>query len=492
MVQLVTHATADVDRIYRSDDYDSYTKTIASLMGHETLPNQRCDREENVRRALCYSNREAGMGLDAFDVEVMTLLHTALAEVVRYTGEEALQKGTGENSSTHSLQGVGMVHARVSEALRFLGDSYHRGFGHINFVSGALSSPYPASAQQLMLHAQLGCLGMLVHDLGENLGEFCSAAQKWDAEKAGNDSFADKSAAETAIFEHLLRLAVKATQHSDKQSFYAEVDRLRAQLNIMHADGTATGKPVDVETLRHALNAPVSLNAAGEEKVASWKAIYDVAEGHANPLHAQWEGAAIPFLYRWIKSIDHLQGCRHLLLHKDDAGMRARTVGQVQQNLRYFERDVGPMMEALGTQPNAILHELAKRQAAAVYATASAFCKHNQPTAIGYALARHTPDALPDSDLALKIRAQGALAGLYSKAAQAALTGDFTPSQVNGEWQILGIHGLLEGQKKAISCNPNDRNDGVRRGLLNPYGGPKLWANVAKAEEPATYRAYGR
>jgi hypothetical protein len=435
--------------------YHEATKYVSSWVGHECLPEDRTARETSYSEALNYVNSFCDLGLEKQDIELFSLYFTALSDSRRFGGEKSMNKEQGENPATHSIQAVCLKQRVFDEAAE------------------SNPSTSPAAKAEHLRHSQMTGIAVLTHDMGEVLGEFTTAAQRMKDETLKEDP-----RAEQVIFRYVLRLALQAQASGDREGFYRRVSELRGQVKLTKEDGSAAGIPKSSEYLQQFLQPQITLAPEQEARFETLAAFWDMAEGFEHPLHNKWqeEGINVGFVQQLTKSIDHVQGTRHLvrmartgniadaagkseeradLAHIDDA----RAAG----NIKYSEPEAGPLFAAIKTGQRT-LEAIARRQVAFVYQTMSDFMDVVPPVPLGHQIVQtgsavinpEAPFARPETPTMSEIkRAQGALRGLYERAAAAALRGEFTPTMVdNGKGgtrsQMLGIDGLTLAQQEAL------------------------------------------
>jgi hypothetical protein len=145
-------------------------------------------------------------------------------------------------------------------------------------------------------------LGVLVHDMGEILGELSSLAQR-----SVNKSLREQPEVERDIFRIALSEAYRATANDaqGRESFYLFLHDMRSAAGIGHpsAESSALG---DAIARFAGLNKERPLPEAIVRRVEKYLALYDMAE-----LKSEVPGANGKFIGNAVKVIEHLQGCRH-------------------------------------------------------------------------------------------------------------------------------------------------------------------------------------
>jgi hypothetical protein len=448
--------------------YHEATKYVSALVGHECLPQDRAAREANYRGALDYVNSFCDLGLEKADVDLFGLYFTALSDSHRFGSDPVMELVQGENPATHSLQAVCLKQRMFDDAAQTT---------PMQKATSILNQAGKHSKQGIQLqrlqHSQMTGLAVLMHDMGEVLGEFTTAVQRMNDKNLKEDPRAEQT-----IFRYILRMALVAQATGDRDGFLRRVNELKQQVKLEKEDGSAGGIPKSSEYLEQFLQPPITLSSEQESQFEKLAAIWDMAEGFHHPLHDVWEkqGINVGFVGQLTKSIDHVQGTRHLVRHArkgsiaeiPNYGADRIDIAHINQNravgnMRYCEAEAGPMFDKL--KPGQIaLESVARQQIASIYRTMSDLMDVSPPVALGYQLnAAHnavvnpaSPPAEPESpSMSEKKRAQGAMRGLYERAAVAALRGDFTPELVdNGKGvtrsQLLGIDGLTPTQQAEL------------------------------------------
>lgn len=449
--------------------YHEVTKHVSALVGHECLPADRRAREVNYRQALSFVNSFSDLGLDAKDIDLFGLYFTALSDSRRFGGDKVLEKEAGENPSTHSLQAVCLKQRIFDEAANAQVQSRSR-------LSGL-------QRLQHLEHSQMTGLAVLMHDMGEVLGEFTTAVQRFNDKNLKEDPEAERT-----IFRYVLRMALEAQETGDREKFFARIDDLKKKTRITKEDGSAGGIPKSSEFLNQYLQPPITLSAENEQRFAQLTAVWDMAEGFHHPLHDTWEkqGINVGFVNQMTKSIDHVQGTRHMvrwarkgsIAQIPDYGADRSDIAHVDQNraqgnLRYCEAEAGGLFAKLGKAPSPVLTAIARQQAASLYNTISDLVDVSPPVPLGYQIVQHKtavikPGALMEAPaepgLPDQKRAQGAMRGLYERARDAVLRGEFVPALVDDgkggkRSQLLGIDGITPEQEMAL-YHPNAKSLG--------------------------------
>ena len=459
--------------------YHEATKFVSALVGHECLPEDRAEREVNYREALGYVNGFCDLGLEQDDIDLFGLFFTALSDSRRFGGDKVLSSGKdelekGENPATHSIQAVCLKQRIFDKANQtaFIPKSASALIQASLHRAQALKNPQ-AMRVQLLQHSQMTGLAVLMHDMGEVLGEFTTAVQRMNDKNLKEDPGAERE-----IFMYVLRMALQAQATGDREGFFRRIAELKQQTRITKDDGSAGGVPKSSKYLRQFLQPPIALSPEQEARFEKFTAIWDMAEGFEHPLHAEWEkqGINVKFVGQLTKSIDHVQGTRHLvrwarkgsIAEIPDYGADRTDIAHIGENrvlgnMRYCEPEAGSMFAALKPGQPA-LEALARQQVAMVYETMSDLMDVSPAAPLGYQLVA-TQSAVPNAvaafaapenpSIAEQKRAQGAMRGLYERAKKMVLLGEFTPMMVDSEKggkrsQLLGIDGLNPAQQRVL------------------------------------------
>ena len=235
--------------------------------------------------ALEAVNKRLNLQLDDLDRRTLGLLLTCLSQAQRFGGELHISPIMGENSAAHSL------HSMV------LGTELFRRAG--------LLSQQSQDAAVTGMRGKIA-LGLLVHDMGEILGELSSVASR-----AANEAVRERPDIEREIFCMALTEAFRATAAAspDIAGFYSFIRDKRQEAGI--GQGKSNAEIVDsLEVLIRQYKRDYShlpLSPEVQQRVDRYLALYDVAElkEHASDRSDRFVGNA-------VKVIEHLQGLRHM------------------------------------------------------------------------------------------------------------------------------------------------------------------------------------
>jgi hypothetical protein len=448
--------------------YHEATKHVSALVGHECLPEDCPAREANYHEALNYVNSFCDLGLEKEDVDLFGLYFTALSDSRRFGGDPVMELVQGENPATHSLQAVCLKQRMFDDAAQTAPMQKP-----VSALNQAAMHNKQSMRMQHLQHSQMTGLAVLMHDMGEVLGEFTTAVQRMNDKNLKEDTHAEQT-----IFRYVLRMALEAQATGDREGFYRRITALKKQVKLEKEDGSAGGIPKSSEYISQFLQPPITLAPEQEARFEKLSAIWDMAEGFHHPLHDTWEsqGINVEFVNQLTKSIDHVQGTRHMVRHArkgsiaviPDYGADRTDIAhwddnRVNGNLRYCEAEAGGLFAKL-KHGQAALEAVARQQLASIYGTMSDLMDVSRPVLLGYQIDA-TKSAVVDPaapftepenpTMPEQKRAQGAMRGLYERAAAAALRGDFTPNMVDSEKggqrsQLLGIDGLTPTQQAAL------------------------------------------
>lgn len=249
-----------------SDFYERSVQRIVPLCAPEFGPGV------DYHSLIGILDRELHLGLPPLDREVLILMLTGLSSANRFDGDIFIEPRLGENSAIHSCHSAILL----TEIFRRAG-----------LFDSANSGDPAIGAMRLKM-----TLGMLVHDMGEMLGEFSSLAARAHGQKGDHDLNDER-----LIFECSLRCAFQSVLEERPDYFYRTIVEMRSD----HERGD---KPLAELINKYDSNPlPVAL----EERIALYLSIYDLAE----LTHGVEFSDHDRFLGNAIKAIEHLQGTRH-------------------------------------------------------------------------------------------------------------------------------------------------------------------------------------
>lgn len=334
------------------DEYWNLTYQLVALTGHEQAFEEagglkpRAEREANYRKAVGVVNRNLKLGFDETDVEILTLVYTALSEVTRFGGNEHIAPEKAENTGTHSIHTPLWANLIIRRALERLGQEENR---------------------ESVVMRQLAGMCLLPHDLGESLGEPGSLAQ--ESKIAGFQK--DKPAAEKLIANAILRLAAHAVERGDYRLFYQRLDEMK--IPDIETTAPAQSNEEFLAQVKEKLGVPPQIGVENEGRVATFMDFW-VMQEHAGHVPARFQGETSiheDFLSAFSSFSEHQQGEGHILvfLQKQDEPERGLVswskVNSFRQmkNLKYNEGEVGDLFAAAKTPLEKAIAVEAKREA---------------------------------------------------------------------------------------------------------------------------------
>jgi hypothetical protein len=252
--------------------------------------------------ALESVNKRLNLQLDDLDRRTLGVLLTCLSQAQRFGGEMHISPIMGENSAAHSL------HSMV------LGTELFRRAGLVSLQS--------QDAAVTEMRGKIA-LGLLVHDMGEILGELSSVASR-----AANEAVRERPDIEREIFRIALTEAFRATAATtpDIGGFYSFIRDKRQEAGI--GPGKSNEEILaSLEVLISQYNreyAHLPLSPEVQQRVDRYLALYDVAELKPHAAHRSDR-----FVGNAVKVIEHLQGLRHM------TRFAARTPLDVRRNILF-------------------------------------------------------------------------------------------------------------------------------------------------------------
>lgn len=214
---------------------------------------------------------------DPLQLEVLGLMLTGLSQANRFRNDIHIAQRYGENSSVHSC------HSSV-----LMTEMFRR---------AALLESF---AQTAIVHTMrvTATIGVLVHDMGEILGEFNSVAQR-----TSNANLAEDPNTERNIFECALRLAYKSVLDRQPYNFYQALKHMREDAGI-GKPGASEVTPIP-ELLKN-YQVP-AFDPQIEDSIQLFLQAYDLAELKNPELRSSNE----MFIGYAVKAVEHMQGTRH-------------------------------------------------------------------------------------------------------------------------------------------------------------------------------------
>lgn len=268
--------------------YRSEAKYIAQLTGNEVPPQHR-----DFFKALRYTNRASGLGLNELEVETLGRMLTMLGEGTRFAGDPVMHPEHGENSSSHSLQCVNVMERVFHQAWKALNSADKERTAH--------------SAAPLK---QLTAITLILHDMGEILGETGFATR----DGASFEEGFSKTELERLIMQRTLPLAIGC---ETREAFFDIIRDMRDRLNlaaITRDKGTLTRAMVE-EVLNDPKYLHPELNSEQHRAYRQFMALWEMAEEPHRFDKTNYPDVILPdspaFTGQLVKSIEHVQGQRH-------------------------------------------------------------------------------------------------------------------------------------------------------------------------------------
>jgi hypothetical protein len=245
----------------------------------------------DFKLAITFLNDFAKMGLDNTEAKAISLILTALAENTRFKDDFHINLKLGENAAVHSCQCIPLGIEILRRA-----DLWHD--------------------EDMIDTRVILCIGFLLHDMGEMLGEFTSLAQR-----SLNTDLHIVPETERKIFIIAMRLALHAVENNTPEDFFIIVGELKAKAKV---GPESFGNLKELEALlddfseKHVLNLKLSPNS--EFSFGRMLRIFDIADLNKAVGLSNEE----LFIGYSLKVIEHFQGTRHLLLlaHREDGHTR--------------------------------------------------------------------------------------------------------------------------------------------------------------------------
>lgn len=356
-------------------EYRDLTQQIVKLTGHEVINPEgalipREQREENYRDAIVLLNKRLKLGMDEKDIEIMTLVYTALSEVPRFGGDIHMDPIKGENTGTHSIHTPIRAHKLIRKALEKL--------------------QLPESRESVVMR-QLTCLCLVPHDIGEAIGEPGSLAQEVD--HAHVKFSKNKPEAEKLVLNAIMRMAAHAVErkeaHDDdayQKYFYAHLDRIKMPDISKHA--LVSSNEEFLTTVRDRLGIPPEITMDSEGRISTFSAFWNmIEEKDYVPNRFQGDTTINGKFIGWLASLsEHIQGTAHFIkfLQKEDDPTQKLFPAKLMQsarivaNMKYTEGELGMLFANAHTDFEKALAIEAKKE---VYRKCIDFLSHG-PAAI--------------------------------------------------------------------------------------------------------------
>lgn len=261
------------------DFYPHLGREVIPVLGYEY-------KTTDYQVALEHINQRLKLQLDEIDLKVFSLMLNGLSGARRFRGDLHISELMGENSAAHS------IHCPILATEFFrLAELLSRG-----------SQVY--DVMQLRLDI---CIGLLLHDMGEILGELSSLAQR-----TTDNSLEELPDVEREIFQIALTEAYRAvtTPGMSAISFYQFLDQMREEAGIGQAEGGGSDFKRVLATIEShkERQQKYPFSWAIQQRLDFYLSRYDMAE-----LKEKRTSDYSTFVGNTVKVIEHLQGLRHLL-----------------------------------------------------------------------------------------------------------------------------------------------------------------------------------
>ncbi len=231
--------------------------------------------------ALRRLNEIARLGLNEININAIAHALTLLSDNKRFSHDPNLESIYGENPAIHSIHCVPLA----IEMFRRSGLAHDKEFNKIRL---AIS------------------LGVLIHDMGESLGEFSSLSQR-----TTNTSIVELPEIERKIFSNVMHYALFISENPIHASDFS-----RDLYTLKNKTKVVTGAFRDIDTLNKTLDkfkdeilSQKYLSDNSIKVLSALLRIYDTAELNSNQKFTAEER----FIGYAVKIIEHSQGTRHLL-----------------------------------------------------------------------------------------------------------------------------------------------------------------------------------
>ncbi len=404
--------TYDLEKNNRGAFYRSETKYIAQMVGGE-----RGDKKDFFT-ALTYINNTSHLGLDDFEIEVLGRILTELGRHHRFVGDDTINVFWGENPATHSLQSINILEYVIHNYVKHKSQLTQGIADEQRFLDMA-----DQHTKELTKIRQWAALGLVLHDMGEVLGEpRVLHGENLLAEDMDPTEFEGK------VLEKVMALAIASVEEGERAgdltstrgSFYQNVRTMEAALGIEKRKLESTYRKITTNDLNAALKTmpTPALSETGQNRLdqlmAIWHFVEEPGKSHdtSNPNTKLPEN--IGFIGNFVKAIEHNQGMRHItrfaLKEKKTEQQPNSTLGRAARNpyvaaaitffkqslskskadstgngtqslsdmpleriaktLRFAERDLPPLFESANTD---IEHGLAVTQKEFLYASTIAY-----------------------------------------------------------------------------------------------------------------------
>jgi len=263
-------------------DEHFYASTIRELL---PLLGSHEHQDYDYRSALEVLNDRVVLGLEPHELIACSYMLTALARSVRFKSDIHIESSTGEHSAVHTVHSIIMVV-----------DMFRR---------AGLLATHRRSPEIDLLRRDLS-ISILLHDMGEVLGEFSSLGQR-----VVMSGLSEIPEVEAKVFEKVMHLALIASQEHNPSLFYSQVSDLRRAANIAgFASGAVSAEHVLglLDQLDFRVLSRFTLDEKHAASLKKFTHFYYAAElkiGEASDRDL--------FIGNATKVIEHIQGSRHFM-----------------------------------------------------------------------------------------------------------------------------------------------------------------------------------
>lgn len=355
----------------RGNYYRSETKYLSQLVGDEIGNGTR-----DFFKALAYTNQVSNLGLDETDIEIIGRALTALSLQTRFAGTPGIK--FGENAATHSLQMVNLFDQMIARLeKRITPDQKQNTIP--NLADGQRTRSFHAFKQHLSSIHQYAGLAILLHDLGETLGEPTTHS---GANVPVPDGFEDR------VFDAVMKVVIDSVAKDETREATAErIHNMTETLGLEEKRQFISGhlsseeylgkdkankESFKEELLRNAAITDeqldtvlfeadaIKLPEADLARLNTYKALWSMPEHKGKMDMSLWGNAHIPaptnvgYVGQLVKSVDHIQGNRHYVRFEnrhgggdDMVGLQGLTPDQKRRNLIYLESDARKLQETV-------------------------------------------------------------------------------------------------------------------------------------------------
>lgn len=342
-----------------TDEYWDLTRKLVYLTGHENW-NLSGDaiavyerRYGRFNVALETLNKYLKLNFDAKDIDLLTLVYVALSDSSRFGENEHIAEEFRENTASHSLHAPLHAHLLIRRALERLKSDETEESVTLRYVISR-------------------CL--LMHDLGEALGEPGSLAQE-----SKNEDFAkDKPIVEELVARRILQNAAAAHGTGDVVGFLLRLKDI--QIPNISAQAITLNDDDFLALVQSYLGPEPQISAEQQAHVDGLMDFWKLHEQTQAPARFATMNLNHDFIRQFASLSEHLQGEGHYLLFIEDgpdgkggavSAERMQSYRQI-RNLNYNEGEVGNVFAAAKTPLEKAIAIEAKRQA---YETSIGFLK---------------------------------------------------------------------------------------------------------------------